>query len=138
VIVLDTHVLVWLIEGNKRLGKKAKAAMDEATPAPGLFIPAISFWEIAMLVGKGRLALGQDIDQWIRRVLALPGVNLAPLEPVISIESVRLPGGGYHGDPADRLIIATARHHGATLMTVDSAILAYASAGHVRAMDAGA
>jgi PIN domain nuclease of toxin-antitoxin system len=137
VIVLDTHVLVWLIEGNKRLGSKAKAAMDEATPAPGLFIPAISFWEIAMLVGKGRLALGQDIDQWIKRVLALPGVNLAPLAPEISIESVRLPGG-FHGDPADRLIIATARHHDATLITVDTAILAYASAGHVRVIDAGA
>jgi PIN domain nuclease of toxin-antitoxin system len=136
VIVLDTHVLVWLVEGNKRLGRKAIAAMDKATPVPGLFVPAISFWEIAMLVGKGRLTLGQDIDQWTKRVLALPGVILAPLEPEISVESVRLPGG-FHGDPADRLIVATARHYDATLITVDSAILSYAAAGHIKAMDAG-
>ena len=134
-IVLDTHVLVWLVNGSRRLGRNAIAAMDEATPAPGLFIPAIAFWEIAMLVGKGRLTLGQDIDQWLTLVLALPGVQIAPLKPEISIESVRLPGG-FHGDPADRLIVATARHHNATLITVDRAILDYASAGHVKAMDA--
>lgn len=134
-IVLDTHVLVWLIDGSRRLGKKAVETMDEATPTPGLFVPAIAFWEIAMLVAKGRLTLGQDIDQWLKRVLALPGVNIAPLEPEISIESMRLPGG-FHGDPADRLIVATARHHDAVLLTVDRAILDYSKAGYIKALDA--
>lgn len=134
-IVLDTHVLVWLMEGNGRLGKSSIAKIDHAASKAELLVPAISVWEIALLVEKGRLALSQDIDQWVKRVFTLPGVGLAPLEPEIAIEGARLPGG-FHGDPADRLIAATARHHDAALMTVDRAILAYASAGHLKSFDA--
>ena len=123
------------MEGSGRLGKNSIAKIDQAASRSQLLVPAISVWEIALLVEKGRLALSQDLDQWVERVFALPGVGLAPLEPAIALEGARLPGG-FHGDPADRLIAATARHHDAELMTVDRAILAYASTGHLKAIDA--
>lgn len=97
---------------------------------------AITPWEIALLAGKGRLALGRDTGAWIEEALALPGIALAPITPAIAVDSVGLPGD-FHADPADRLIIATARHADATLFTVDHAILDYAATGHVKAADAG-
>jgi PIN domain nuclease of toxin-antitoxin system len=135
VILLDTHVLVWLVEGHARLGEKAISMIDDAASKSTILVSAISIWEIAMLVEKGRLALSQDIDQWVNRVLALPGIRLASLTPDISIESARLPGN-FHADPADRIIVATARHRGAIVLTVDRAMLAYASGGHLKTLDA--
>ena len=78
---------------------------------------------------------GRDVGLWIATALRLPGVRLAPILPAIAIDSVRLPGN-LHPDPADRLIIATARHHGAPLLTADRAILEYATGGQVSAMNA--
>lgn len=83
-----------------------------------------------MLVQKGRLALGYDVDRWVADALGLRSVHLAPIEPAIAIDSVRLPGE-FHPDPADRIIVATARFHHATLLTADQAILAYGRKGHV-------
>lgn len=88
-----------------------------------------------MLVAKGRLALDRDVAEWIAAALALPGMRLAHLEPSIAIDATRLPGE-IHGDPADRLIVATARHHAATLVTDDQQILAYSAFGHLRAQRA--
>jgi PIN domain nuclease of toxin-antitoxin system len=83
-----------------------------------------------MLAQKGRIALGDAVGRWISRALALPGIALAPLEAPISVGSVRLPGD-FHADPADRMIVATARFHQAPLMTADQAILTYGATGHV-------
>lgn len=135
-IVLDTHVLVWALIDDPRLGPVARAAIDEATAANGALVSAITPWEIAMLVAKGRLALGQDTAVWIETALATPGLRLAPIEPDIAVDSMQLPEP-FHADPADRFIVATARRTGAMLLTADRAILAYAAAGHVRAADAG-
>ena len=88
-----------------------------------------------MLVAKGRLALDRDVAEWIAAALALPGLRLAPLDPQIAIDATRLPGD-IHGDPADRLIVATARHHAATLVTDDQLILTYSACGHLRAQKA--
>ena len=88
-----------------------------------------------MLTERGRLALGRDVGAWVSDALALPGVRLAPLLPAVAVDSARLPGP-IHGDPADRIIIATARHAGAALLTADKAILAYHGAGYVQATDA--
>ncbi len=88
-----------------------------------------------MLVEKGRLHLGQDVRVWIENSLVLPGIYLAPIEPVIAIDSVRLPGE-FHADPADRFIIATARYYNTSLITADSAILSYSTLGNVQAVDA--
>lgn len=134
-IVLDTHVLVWVLEDSPRLGEKARTAIDAAAGEGAILVAAITPWEIAMLVEKGRLALGRDAATWIEAAFAVPGISLAPLEPAIAVESVRLPGA-FHADPADRMIIATARHADATLLTADRAILDYAGAGYVKALDA--
>ena len=88
-----------------------------------------------MLVAKERLALGRDVRAWIEAVLDLQGIEIAGLLPSISLDSARLPGS-FHADPADRMIVATARHHQATLVTADRQILDYAAAGHLIARDA--
>ena len=77
----------------------------------------------------------QEVGTWIEAVLALPGMRLMPIEPAVALDSVRLPGP-FHADPADRLIVATARHSGARLVTADGTILSYAKRGHVDTIDA--
>ena len=134
-ILLDTHALIWALEDERRLGADARAAIAAAEQADGLGISAITPWEIALLAETGRLRLSREVREWIVAALALPAIGLLPLEPAISSESVRLPGA-FPPDPADRLIVATARHHGAPLLTADYAILSYAAAGHVQTIDA--
>ena len=134
-IVLDTHVLIWAVDGDARLGRTARAAIDEAGRTDGIAVSAITPWEIILLTEKGRLRLGCDAAVWIDTALLLPGVHLIPVEPAIAIDSVRLPGS-FHADPADRFIVATARYCGAPLVTADGAILEYAAGGHVRVIDA--
>lgn len=134
-VLLDTHTLVWLLSGNNRLGKRARTAIQKAASAGGLYLSAISPWEIAVLVSKGRLLLEQDVGEWVGAALALPGIRLEPLSPEIAVASTRLPGK-IHADPADRIISATARHLGATLVSADSSLLDYGAAGHLKTMDA--
>jgi PIN domain nuclease of toxin-antitoxin system len=131
-IVIDTHALVWALDDSDRLGAQARALIDQSET---VLFSAISIWEIALLVKKSRLMLNKEIDEWMKRVFDLPGLLLAPLDPAIAIDSVRLPGE-FHNDPADRIIIATARHHGVPLLTADRAILDYAKEGHVTVVDA--
>ena len=135
-IVLDTHVLIWAVNGDSRLGTDARAAIEETGRAGGVGVSAITPWEIALLAERNRLRLAREVGAWIDMALALPGITLVPVEPAIAIDSVRLPGA-FHADPADRFIVATARHREAPLLTADRAILSYAAGGHVRALDAG-
>ena len=134
-ILLDTHALIWAVEDNRQLGEAARATIEEARYSDRVGVSAITPWEIALLVEKGRLQLAMELGAWIRTVLQAPGIDLMPIEPAIAIDSVRLPGN-FHADPADRLIIATARRWGAPLLTADNAILAYGAEGHVQAIDA--
>lgn len=136
-LLLDTHTLVWSVEERPRLGIAAKSALNEAARGNRIAVSAITPWEIGLLVSKGRLQLGTDVMRWIRVALARPGVRLAPLEPEIAVESTRLPFE-MHADPADRILVATARHLGATLVTADGALLEMAKQGHFVGMDAGA
>lgn len=131
-VVLDTHALVWLLQGSDRLGPNARVLIEAAAKDDSAFVAAISAWEIAMLVAKGRLALDREVGEWLEAALALPGLRLAPLELQVAVDSTRLPGDP-HGDPADRMIVATARRHTATLITDDAMVLAYSAAGHVKA-----
>ena len=134
-IVLDTHVLIWAVSGDPRLGNAARSTIDETARTDRIAVSAITPWEIALLVEKGRLQLGHEVGTWIETALALPGMYLAPIEPAIALDSVRLPGV-FPADPADRFIVATARRLGAALLTADRAILDYAVEGHVNARDA--
>jgi len=136
-LLIDTHVLLWLVEGYGSLGRESRAAIDASTHQNCLYISAITPWEIGLLVSKGRLQLNADVMQWIRAALSKPGVTLAPLEPEIAIASTRLPWE-MHADPADRILIATVRHLGATLVTADQTLLAMAAKGCFAGMDATA
>jgi len=131
-IVIDTHVLVWALDDDERLGPKARSRIDQSET---ILLPAIGIWEIALLVKKSRLVLKKDVAGWVKQALALPSLLLAPLDPAIALDSVNLPGE-FHNDPADRIIMATARHHNAPLLTADRAILDYARNGHVAVVDA--
>ena len=133
--MLDTHVLVWTAEGDPRLGKATRRVIEDESNGGRILVPAISLWEIAMLVARQRLALGQDVRNWMNAVLELQGVERAELLPHISIDAVGLPGD-FHADPADRMIAATARFHQATLITADRQILDYAAQGYLIAQDA--
>jgi PIN domain nuclease of toxin-antitoxin system len=135
-IVVDTHVFIWTIEDDARLGPGARQSIDRAAATTGVHVSAITPWEIAMLAYKVRLALGREIKAWMEAALTLPGVRLAPITPAIAMDSVALPGS-FHADPADRLIIATARSAGFPLLTSDQAILRYGAAGHVLVTSAG-
>ncbi len=134
-ILLDTHVVIWLVNGVERSKPAARDLIAQAAAAGGVHVSAITAWEVALLVRKGRLALGREPAEWIDGVLALPGVRLAQIDDKIAVESVALPEWS-HGDPADRFIVATARHHSWRLMTADNAILAYGADGRVDVIDA--
>ena len=136
-VLLDTHAFVWLVAGDERLGTKSRRLVRTAARDGGLYLSAISPWEIAMLVSKGRLVLEYDVGDWIRQALDLPGIRLLPLSPEIAVASTRLPGE-LHPDPADRIIVATARAHRATLVSADSRLIHYGVEGHLKVADAEA
>lgn len=122
-IVLDTHIWVWWVHGDSRL-PQAHSAILQQHEQTGLGISAISCWEVAKLVEKGKLTLPRAIDQWMRLALGYPGITLLPLEPQIAIESTRLPRP-FHNDPADQIIVATARIHQCPVVTIDKKIVDY-------------
>ena len=135
--LVDTHTLIWMVEEVPWLGVRAAEVLNKAGRESRIAVSAITPWEIGLLVSKGRLQLGTDVMQWILTALAKPGVRLATLEPEIAVESTRLPWE-MHADPADRILVATARHLGAILVTADRALLDFAGNGHFKAMDATA
>ncbi|HXR37747.1 MAG TPA: type II toxin-antitoxin system VapC family toxin [Terracidiphilus sp.] len=136
-LLVDTHTLIWMVEEAPRLGVQTAGALNRAARENRIAVSAITPWEIALLVSKNRMKLGADVTDWIRDALAKPGVRLVPLEPGIAVASTRLPFE-MHADPADRILVATARHLGATLVTADGALLEFARQGHFVGMDAGA
>jgi PIN domain nuclease of toxin-antitoxin system len=121
-LILDTHALVWVDEGNARLGKSAIKRIDSALAEGQLGVAAISFWEIAMLVGKGRLSMKTDLGIW-RSELLQAGLVELPLDGEIAIRAGQM--DTFHGDPADRMIVATAIVTSAELLTADDKILSW-------------
>lgn len=132
-LLLDTHVLIWLVEGSAEISGASRKRLDSAATGDGLAVSAISFWETAMLGARGRISLSIPLAEWRRRVLAAPGLVEAAVTGDIGIDAVQLPGA-LHGDPADRLLVATARAHGWCLATRDRRLLNYAADGHVHAI----
>jgi PIN domain nuclease of toxin-antitoxin system len=128
-LILDTHVWFWFAQTDLKLDRSsALAVIRSALEKNRLAVSVISVWELAMLESKGRLALRPNGQQWIDEALSLPGLELLPLTPRIAVESTRLPGD-LHGDPADRMIVASARVLAGTVVTADAKIIAYGQAG---------
>ena len=128
-ILLDTHIWIWLADESDRLTKKYSQLIEHHR-ADGLGVSAISCWEVAKLVEYGRLRLACPVEEWMEFAVALPGVRLLELTPRIAVVSTKLPGD-FHRDPADQIIVATARVYNLALLTVDEKILNYE---HVRTL----
>ena len=122
-IVLDTHTWVWWVHGDERL-TRTQAEVIEANETDVIGVSAISCWEIAKLVEYGRLELPCSLEEWFEEALSYPGICLLELTPEIAIESTQLPGE-FHRDPADQMIVATARVYGCPLVTSDGRLLEY-------------
>ena len=121
-MLLDTHVLVWLDEGSQRLGNQSLSSIDAALKDGGLGVSVISFWEVAMMVNKGRLKIQMDLQLW-RRSLLESGLQEIPLTGEVAIYSALL--DDFHGDPADRMIVATAQYLNAEWVTADEKSLSW-------------
>ena len=133
--ILDTHVWIWVVEGDRSaLSAPAIEAIERSAKGGAVRVSAISVWEVAMLEAKGRISLSRPIHDWIQAALHVPGVRLLPLSPEIAIASTRLPGAP-HGDPADRILMASARHLGGQLATCDREILDYSRGGQLKVLN---
>ena len=122
-IVLDTHIWVWWVHGHERLTSGYMQQLAELEPH-GFGVSIISCWEVAKLVELGRLELQRSVEDWLDHALAYPGIELLQLTPSIVVESTKLPGN-FHRDPADQIIVATARLLKCKLATADRCILQY-------------
>ena len=116
-IVLDTHAWIWWTSEPKKLSRPARYRLRKADR---IGVPAISCWEFAMLVDRGRIRIDRGAVEWIEQALAQPRVELLPLTPSVAVTSTQL--GDFHGDPADRLVVATAIVHSAKLISQDGKI----------------
>jgi PIN domain nuclease of toxin-antitoxin system len=134
-LLLDTHVWVWQMLATGDLSIRSRSAIDEAALRGRLRLSAVSFWEMALLASRNRLQLGKPAAAWLLESLAAPGPAIEPLSPEIAVESCHLPES-FRSDPADLIIVATARVTGATLMTRDRRILDYAGRGYLTVMRA--
>ena len=125
-ILLDTHIWIWWVDGGTQLPANY-LALIQAESANGIGVSAISCWEVAKLVELGRIRFAIPVDQWLARALR-PPIHLLPLTPEVAVAATQLPGA-FHRDPADQLIVGTARVYDCPLVTVDRLIRAYP---HVR------
>lgn len=130
-LLLDTCATIWIAEDAKLSPLALDALADAHSHDTPVYISPITAWEIGLLVARERLKLLITPQRWFARLLEMPGVRLADMSPDLLVASSFLPGEPPR-DPADRIVIATARDIGATLITRDRALLAYAEQGHIR------
>ena len=128
-LLLDTCALIWLSDGTLD-DSPARPEIEAAATAGRLRVSVTSAWEIGLLSSAGRIDFLPDAKTWFQIATDFPGLDLAPITSAIAIDASNLPGE-LHRDPADRLIIATARHLGAHVVTRDRRIIEYGASGHV-------
>lgn len=131
-ILLDTHVLVWLLEDSQRLGTSAREMIQANTG--WIMLSAMTFWELSMLQSKRQISLSVPLPVLLGKVTTESLMTIVPVTAEIAMDANGLPS--LHGDPVDRLLMATARSLDCPLMTADHVIRDYASAGHVQVLDA--
>lgn len=119
--VLDTHAWVWWMNGSPELGGGARHLLERAGPERPVLVPDVCLWEVATLASLGRLRLAIRLEEWLLRASAPPLVEVVPITPAIAAEVASLPDS-FHRDPADRLIVSTARSFGLPLLTADARI----------------
>jgi PIN domain nuclease of toxin-antitoxin system len=125
VIILDTHILIWWVAGDShQLSQAAATAIEAELNGGEILVSSISAWEISMLVARNRIALSMDVAKWLGVVSEIDTVRFLPIDNEIGVKSTELPGE-FHKDPADRMIVATARKYAAPLVTADEKIRAY-------------
>jgi len=122
--LLDTHTWIWWNMNPPRLSQKVKGIIGDAPMYDEMLLSAISPWEFSKLLEKSRLSISIDPETWIGTALDMPKLRLVPLTPVLSYRSTVLPQP-FHSDPADQIIVATAREENAILLTRDERILDY-------------
>jgi PIN domain nuclease of toxin-antitoxin system len=121
-VLLDTHILIWWRLDSRRLSRnQIRLLQDLEKRGQPVAISAITLWEMAMLAARGRIGIGEPLGVWLEEIENHPLITVLPLTARIAAESVRL-GPDFHNDPADQLIVATARLHGLHLMTADERI----------------
>jgi PIN domain nuclease of toxin-antitoxin system len=123
-ILLDTHVWLWLLHDPSQLSESAQAIIESEEPQNGLLVSAISVWEVAVKSSLGKLVLPLPIDEWYQLAKTHSGVVIEPLSPIDAIASTQLPEV-FHKDPADRILVAIARRYEISLVTCDAKILNY-------------
>lgn len=128
--LLDTHAFIWQVNGEPSLSKATRQLIDSAAQEGSLYLAAISLWEIAMLVRKKRILLEMPCLEWLNKTLEYTHTQVLSLTPSIAVESCQLPDD-FHDDPADRLIVATARVENLTILTRDTRILRYGQSKYV-------
>ena len=122
--LLDTHAWVWWVTEDRRLSPRAKSRIAAGAAAQDLWISLISVWELAKKVEKTQLTLDRPLDQWLDAAVTRPGLGIWELTRAILVQSCALPQP-FHGDPADQILVATARQRGAVLVTRDRRIQRY-------------
>ena len=123
-IVLDTHAWIWWVTEDRRLSRKAKTAIQKSQREDNLWLSLISVWELAKRIEKRQLSLDRPLEQWLDQATTQTGLHLAELTRPILVDSCNLPHP-FPGDPADQIIVATARALDYALATDDAEILAY-------------
>ena len=123
-IIIDTHVWLWLLHDLSQLSNAARAQIEIEEAQNGILVSAISVWEIAVKSSLGKLALPLPIDDWYTLARSHSGIVIEALNPEDAISSTQLPGD-FHKDPADRIIVAMARRYDVPLITCDNNILRY-------------
>jgi|SRR5579862_1752795 len=132
-ILLDTHTFIWQVNGETTLTKATRQLIDNAAHEGILYLAAISLWEISMLDKRKRIILEMPCLEWINKALELTHTQILSLTPSIAVESCYLPGD-FHEDPADRLIVSTARVENLAILTRDTRILSYGQNKYVATM----
>jgi PIN domain nuclease of toxin-antitoxin system len=122
--LLDTHVWIWWNMRPQKLSIRVRSLISAVGGHDELLLSAISLWEFAKLLEKGRLAISCDPEAWMEEALQMPRLRLAPLSPPIAFRSTALPQP-FHDDPADQILVATARDENAAILTSDRRIRSY-------------
>jgi PIN domain nuclease of toxin-antitoxin system len=128
--LLDTHAWVWWATEDRRLSARARSAISASLSKQALWISLISVWEVAKKVEQQQLVLDRPLEQWLDEAITIPGLSVWEMTRPILVQACALPQP-FHGDPADQILVATARYRGAVVITKDQRIRQY---GHVQSL----